>query len=107
MTTINTTVQGGICGSVTNIRAECEDSQNVTLHITTTCQNIQTFAKALPESIDAYNELGKGYDGAIWSAARSSVPKGCAGCVVPAGCFKSMQVAASLALPADAAILVK
>ena len=104
MRTIHTTVQAGICGFVTEITAGSEDEQNVRCTIASPCANIQGLAAALPEEIDAYQEIGAGYAGAIWETARATLRGCCSGCVVPAGIFKAMQVAAGIALPGDSAI---
>ncbi|MDH7569838.1 MAG: hypothetical protein QHJ73_09665 [Armatimonadota bacterium] len=71
--------------------------------IETPCENVQRLAAALPE-VDAYAELGAGFDGQLHQAARASLRGCCSGCVVPAGLFKAMQVAAGVALPKDASL---
>jgi hypothetical protein len=107
MTTVNTTVQSGICGFVADIEAHGDEDQNVSLGITTECPNILALARLLLVPLNAYSEIWSGYDGAIWRATRTCKPKVCIGCIVPSGIFKSMQVAAGLALPADWGIQIK
>ena len=54
--------------------------------------------------MDAYQEIGDGFDGAVHTAVRESLRGCCSGCVVPSGVFKAMQVAARVALPADSGV---
>ena len=97
MNTAQGTIHAGVCGFVTEVTATCEDSQQVSFAIATPCEKIQQLAAALPV-VDAYAELGNGFDGQIVAAARDCLPQCCCGCVVPAGLAKAMQVAAGLAL---------
>ena len=95
------TVHAGICGFVTRITATSDDEQCVRFDVASPCENIQGLAARLTE-VDAYAELGAGFDGELHQAARASLKGCCSGCVVPAGLFKAMQVAAKVALPSDA-----
>ena len=97
------TVDGGICGFQTNIHAESDDSQNVTLKIVSGCEKARGFGDALTASgtVDGYAEIGAGADGVILTAARQNLKGCCAACAVPIGAFKAMQVAAGVALPKD------
>lgn len=97
------TVKAGICGFTTNITATSDDMQYVTFEIESECENIKQLAADFPV-VDGYSELGLGFDGAIHQAVRGSLKGCCSGCVVPCGIFKSMQVAAGLALPAPISI---
>ncbi len=54
--------------------------------------------------VDAYGEIGDGFKGVIHQKVRKSLRGCCSGCIVPSGIFKAMQVAAELALPAEAGI---
>jgi hypothetical protein len=92
-------IQAGVCGFTTRIDADCADGQMVCITLASDCENVQKLAAALPPQIDAYGELRAGYDGVIHSTVRTAVRACCAGCVVPAGVFKAMQVAAGLNLP--------
>ncbi|MCE5217367.1 hypothetical protein LLH03_10115 [bacterium] len=100
MSTVKGTIHAGVCGFVTTVTASCEDGQNVTLDIQTDCPNMQCLSAALPPVIDCYAQLGGGYEGDFYQAARTCL-KGCCcgGCVVPPGLFKAMQVSAGVALP--------
>ena len=106
MSTVQSTVDAGICGFVTGISAESEDQQMVTFRIESPCANIQHLAGLLG-TVDAYAELGAGFDGEVHSAARQSLKGCCSGCVVPVSIFKAMQVAARVALPKDVSIVFR
>lgn len=95
------TVHAGVCGFVTKVTATSEDQRHVRLQVESTCDNIKALAASLPE-LDAYAELGAGFDGELWTAIRAGLKGCCSGCVVPAGLFKAMQIAAGVALPRPA-----
>jgi hypothetical protein len=103
---VRTTVRAGICGFITTIVANSDDMQNVTFQIESDCGNIQELAEDFP-AIDGYSEIGGGFDGVINQTVRGALKGCCSGCVVPCGIFKSMQVAAGLALPAAASIEIE
>jgi len=102
----STKVDSGICGFQTEIEAQCNDFQHVDFKINSTCKNITELANELPQ-VDAFNEIKSGYDGEIYTKAKKVQKSNCAGCVVPPAIFKTMQVAANLALPKDAKIEIK
>lgn len=98
-------VQAGICGFKTRIRADAADGQMVTFDVTTDCAKIEALSKALAaKEIDAYSEIGAGFDGVIHTAIRSSLQGCCSGCATAISFWKAMQVAAQLALPKDVSI---
>ena len=101
---VKTTIKAGVCGFTTVVTADSGDSQHVTFAIETDCENVRGFSDVLPQAIDAYQEIGAGYDGEIYKAVRANLRGCCAGCVVPCAIFKSMQVVAGLALPAPVSI---
>lgn len=103
MGTIRATIHPGVCGFVAMIDATSDDEQHVRFAVTSPCENIQELASRLSE-VDAYAELGAGFDGELHQAVRASLKGCCSGCVVPAGFFKAMQVAANVALPQDISI---
>ncbi len=104
----HTKVQAGVCGFTTSITAQSPDEQMVTLDMETDCPRISGLAEALRgKEVDAYQEIGAGHDGVVLTAARQAMAGCCAGCVVPAAAFKSLQVAARLALPRDIAIEIE
>lgn len=95
---VKTKVEAGVCGFVSEIEAYSEDSQFVSFRIETTCDKISKLSEKLP-TVDAYNEIKDGFDGELYSIIRQELKGCCSGCAVPVGIFKSMQVAAMLALP--------
>ena len=102
---VKTTIEAGICGFVTNVEATSEDSQHVNFKISSNCEKIMKLAAKLG-SVDAYNEIKEGFGGELYKVIMGELKGCCAGCVVSAGIFKSMQVAANLALPKDITISI-
>ena len=102
----NVDITAGICGFRTTAVVSCEDFQNVTFAIDSNCEKIRAVAARLQACgpIDAYQEISPIAESVLLTAARETLKGGCAGCAVPIGLFKSMQVAAGLALPQDIAI---
>jgi len=100
-----TTVEAGVCGFSTTIIADSADDQNVTFTIESDCDKIKALSQALP-AVDAYQEIGTGFDGELLKTVRGNLGGCCAGCVVPVALFKSMQVAAKLALPRDIRLII-
>jgi hypothetical protein len=96
-------IDAGVCGFCTTVCAQSDDGQNVTFEIESDCQKIVELSESLKEKcpIDAYLEMSPGHEGIILSTANAAASGCCKGCVVPAGLFKAMQVAAGLALPKD------
>ena len=97
---IRTMIITGVCGFHTTVAARSDDMQMVTLQITSDCEKIRRLAEALAIPIDSYQEIGDGWDGVILKAASSHLKGCCAGCAVPCGVCKSVQVAGGIALPA-------
>jgi len=99
-------VDAGVCGFRTSIRASSEDSQNVAFEIASGCEKIRGFADALKANgaVDAYQEISTEAQSVVMAVAQRSLKGCCAGCAVPVGIFKAMQVAAGLALPKDISI---
>jgi len=102
---VKTRVEAGICGFVTEIEASSEDSQHVSFKVVTDCEKIKNLSEKLT-SYDAYNEIRDGFDGELFKAIRSELKGCCSGCAVPVGLFKSMQVAAMVALPKNISITI-
>ena len=102
---VKTRVEAGICGFVTEIEANSEDSQHVSFKVDTDCEKIKNLSEKLT-SYDAYNEIKEGFDGELFKAIRSELKGCCSGCAVPVGFFKSMQVAAMVALPKNISITI-
>ena len=103
---VKSTIKAGVCVFTTHVTAESDDSQNVSFSIETDCETIKKLASILPV-VDGYMEIGAGFDGEIHQAVQSTLKGCCSGCAVPAGIFKSMQVAAGLALPAPISIEIE
>jgi hypothetical protein len=101
-------IDAGICGFRTNARVASEDDKNVIFDIDTNCDKIARLAKAIGEkgNIDAYQEISPNGPAVIMTTVRETLTGCCAGCAVPVGLFKAMQVAAGLALPKDITIRV-
>jgi hypothetical protein len=96
-------IDAGVCGFKTSAQACSEDSQHVTFEVTSDCENIRRLAAALKdrEPLDAYREISPAAESVVMRTVRLTLTGCCAGCAVPAGLFKAMQVAARLALPKD------
>ncbi len=99
-------IQAGICQMVTRVRAEGDDEFGVQLAIESDCEKVRAFAAALAEKapINALDEITRGHEGEILTAARACLKGCCAACVTAPGVFKAMQVASGMALPADAQV---
>ena len=101
MPTVRATIHAGICGFVTEVTATADNEQSVQFTLASPCANIQGLATALPSQVDAYEEIGAGFNGELWTAIRGSLRGCCSGCVVPSALFKAMQIAGGVALPGD------
>ena len=100
------TVEAGICGFETVASATSADGQMVAFEIESGCEKIHKLAAALKEKgpVDAYQEISPAAESVVMQTVRDSLKGCCAGCAVPVGLFKAMQVAAGLALPRDISI---
>lgn len=101
-------IEAGICGFQTDAAGVSDDDQMVTLDVRSSCEKIRSLGEILKARgpIDAYQEISPGAEGVIMQSVRSMLKGCCAGCAVPAGLFKGMQVAAGLALPKDIHIVL-
>ena len=100
------TIDAGICGFKTKVNAHSEDNQFVSFEIESDCEKIINLAEKLNKKtpVDAFQEISPQSESTILQVTQSVLKGCCAGCVVPVGIFKSMQVAAGLALPKDISI---
>ena len=96
-------IDSGICGFCTTARVTSEDGQNVVFNLDSECEKILELGKVLQEKepVDAYQEISPGGPAVIMTSVKEILTGCCAGCAVPVGLFKAMQVAAGLALPKD------
>ena len=85
---------------------ESDDEQHVSFAIETDCEKISRLAATLTDRqpLDAYQEISPASESVFMRTVRETLTGCCAGCAVPAGLFKAMQVAAGLALPKDISI---
>lgn len=99
-------IQAGVCGFVTHVSAESEDNQNVSFQIHSDCDKIEALTKKIYQNqpVDAFQEINPAGEGRVMAVVRETLKGCCAGCAVPAGIFKAMQVSAGLALPKDISI---
>jgi hypothetical protein len=104
---IRTTIRAGICGFNTAVTASSADLQHVTIAIESSCEKIRGLAAELATAIDAFREIGDGFEGLILKSARQHLKGCCAGCIVPSSLFKTVQVAGGVALPAAASVIIE
>lgn len=99
-------VDAGICGFKTTACVHSEDDQHVAFDVASDCEKIVALGAALREKglIDAYQEISPASESVLMQTVRSVLTGCCAGCAVPVGLFKAMQVAAGVALPKDIAM---
>jgi len=99
-------IDAGACGFHTTVRASSGDGQHVGFEISTDCEKIGELSRRLSEAgeVDAYKEICPAGESVVMEATRATLKGCCSGCVVPAGIFKGLQVAAGLALPVNPSI---
>lgn len=105
---MNTTydIAAGICGFRTSGTAVSEDLRHVAFQVQSDCAKITELARKIRHNgpVDAYNEIDARTGSVLLATAHGVLTGCCAGCAVPVGLFKAMQVAAGLALPKDITI---
>lgn len=106
VTGAQSTIHAGVCGFVTEVKAELIADDSVRVDIASPCANIQQLAERI-KPIDPLQEIHAGFSGVILSAARDALKGCCSGCVVPQGVFKTVQVAGGLALPRDVTLEIR
>ena len=99
-------IDAGVCGFQTTVVATSDDDRWVAFDIDSPCEKIVGLADALGHlgPIDAYQEISPAGTSAVLETVRGVLKGCCAGCAVPVGVFKCMQVAAGLALPKEVRI---
>lgn len=97
-------IHAGVCGFTINVKAVSDDEQKIKIEITSDCPNYQKIALELKE-IDAYKEIfNKLHMGTVYEAfAKYSPHPSCPGV---SGILKTVEVAAGLALPQTASIII-
>lgn len=102
-------IDAGVCGFHTTARASSEDGMFVSFQVGSDCEKIQAMSASLESKgpVNAFEEISPATDSVIMATVREHLKGCCAGCAVPAGLFKSMQVAAGLALPKDILIRIE
>jgi hypothetical protein len=98
----SSTIDSGICGFCTTVKATQEDTRRVRLEFETTCQYVENLAEHLNQ-VDPFGEIsyrGEGPQTLRLAAEHLFHPA----CPVPAGIIKAIEVASGLALPKDASI---
>jgi uncharacterized protein DUF6951 len=105
VTTARATIDGGICGFQTRVVAEADDDFDVRLEIEADCPRVRSYTAGL-DHLNALAELGLRHEATVLAAARDERHGACVGCVIAAGIYKTMQVAAGLALPAESRIAI-
>jgi hypothetical protein len=102
-------IDAGVCGFHTDITTSSEDGMFVTFEVQSDCEKIRGLSEALVAKgpVNAYEEINPNSGSVLMNTVRECLQGCCAGCAVPVGLFKSMQVAAGLALPKDIAIHIE
>ena len=97
------TIDAGVCGFQTHASVTSEDQQNAAFEVSSDFEKISTLACELKTAgaIDAYQEISPAGQSILLQTSRKHLKGCCAGCAVPVGLFKAMQVAAGLVLPKD------
>ncbi len=96
-------IDAGVCGFQTTAEVSSSDGQTVLFRISSDCVKIKKMAEALCEHgpVNAFVEMRPGGKGLLLGNDSPVRDGRCAGCVVPLGLFKGMQVAVGMALPRD------
>lgn len=98
-------VNPGICGLTSEIEVTSVDGMNAEFVVKTMCPHIKAMAEAVP-SVNGYEECFAKYgEGKIALAAKEHCQH--AACPVPTAMLKGVEVACSLALPADVVIKIE
>ena len=99
-------IQAGICGFHTQVMAHGGGGYSVTFDVATDCATIAALAAGLTEHgpFNALEEIDPRTPSDLLAVVSTHLKGCCAGCAVPVGLFKTMQVAAGLALPKDVEI---
>ncbi len=102
---IQVTVDAGVCGFKTVIRASTDDMQKARLEIESGCPDIRGVAEELKEADCMQEVFGKVGSKQIYEAARKHCKHGA--CPVPMGIVKAVEAACGLALPKDVHLTIE
>lgn len=96
-------IDPGVCGFVTEVKAETTDGQAVRLEIKSSCAHVRKLATLLGSEADGFAAcFGQCGGGPVYDAAREACRH--VACPVPAGIVKCIEAECGLALPRDAKI---
>jgi hypothetical protein len=99
------TVEAGVCGFITEILAESQDMNNVSIRFESTCPHAVKAREDLA-SVEAYTEIfRKPHETRVYQALSPHLPH--VSCPLYSGFLKAIEVAAGLALPKDAHIRIE
>jgi hypothetical protein len=99
------TVEAGICGLITEILAESQDMNSVSIRFESTCPHVVKARENLA-SVEAYTEIfRKPHETRVYQALSPHLPH--VACPLYSGFLKAIEVAAGLALPKDAHIRIE
>ena len=99
------TINPGVCGLVTKVKASSADQMEVKLEIASACPSINGMLKELGDTFDAYELcLVKPGEGPFYAYAAEHLP-GHSSCPAIAGILKCVEAECRLALPKDASIM--
>lgn len=101
---VKAVINAGNCGYTTTVNATPDGKQGVELEIESGCKAIRRLAEHLTE-VQPFNEIS--FRGSLPATLRLG-QEYCshAACPVPVGIIKAIEVAAGLALPGEASIVV-
>jgi len=100
-----TKVEAGVCGFVTDVEAVLDDSQKVTLNISSDCPHVMALAEDYRQSegmMEIFLPFGESL---LFKAAKNSLKH--SACPVPTAIMKAIEVACGLALPRDVSMRVE
>ena len=99
-------IDPGNCGLKTEAIVDTNNDQYFKFKILSDCKKVNKLAVRLRENgpFDAYTEIDPRSHSKILELSRQELKGCCEACAVPISLFKSMQVAAGLAIPGDVTI---
>jgi len=102
---VNVTVDAGICGFISIIKAHALDEQTVEVSIESKCDAVAALANEI-KNVDAFSVVFAKYGvSPVYQAADKHFKH--AACPVPCAIVKAIEAAAALALPKDVVINIE